>query len=43
MFSIGSLRRFLFVPWSSWWNAWVRDITAKYEGTWLVRSRSERS
>lgn len=33
MFFIGDLRRFLFVPWSSRWNAWVRDITAKYEGT----------
>ena len=26
---IGSVRRFLFVPWDSWWNAFVRDITAK--------------
>ena len=37
MFYVGSLRRFLFVPWTSRWNAWVRDITAKYEGSWLVR------
>jgi len=38
MFYIGSLRRFLFMPFSCKWNAWVRDITAKYEGTWLIRS-----
>jgi len=38
MFFIGSLRRFLFVPWVSRWNAWVRDTTAKFEGTWLIRS-----
>ena len=29
--NIGAVRRFLFVPWNSWWNAFVRDITAKYE------------
>lgn len=29
--NIGNIRRFLFVPWSSRWNAFVRDITAKYE------------
>jgi hypothetical protein len=29
--NIGKIRRFLFVPWSSWWNAWVRDVTAKME------------
>lgn len=39
MFFIGSARRFLFVPWNSWWNAFVRDITAKLEGTWLIRSK----
>ena len=27
--SIGRLRRFLFVPWDSRWNALVRDLTAK--------------
>ena len=38
MFFIGSLRRFLFMPFSCKWNAWVRDVTAKYEGTWLIRN-----
>lgn len=37
MFRIGPLRRVLFVPGSWKWNAWVRDITARLEGTWLVR------
>ncbi len=31
MFFIGSLRRFLFIPWESRWNACVRDITAWFE------------
>jgi hypothetical protein len=31
-FNIGKVRRFFFVPWSSWWNAFVRDFTAKLEG-----------
>lgn len=26
---LGRLRRALFVPWDSKWNAWVCDITAK--------------
>ena len=30
--NIGKIRRFLFVPWSSRWNAFVRDITARLEG-----------
>ncbi len=38
LFFIGDARRFLFVPWVSWWNAWMRDITAKLEGSWLIRS-----
>ena len=38
MFFIGNLRRFLFMPFSCRWNGWVRDITAKYEDTWLIRS-----
>ena len=37
MFFIGDVRRFLFVPWPSRWNAFVRDITAKLEGTQLIR------
>lgn len=37
MFFVGRLRRTLFVPWDSRWNAFVRDITAKLEGTWVVR------
>lgn len=39
MFFIGSVRRFLFMPFSCKWNAWVRDTTAKYEGIWLFRSK----
>jgi hypothetical protein len=38
LFFIGSARRFLFVPWNSWWNAFVRDVTAKMENSWLIRS-----
>jgi hypothetical protein len=40
MFFIGDLRYALFVSWprQSRWNAWVRDITAKLEGSWLIRS-----
>lgn len=37
MFSIGRARCALMVPWSSWWNAFVRDWTAKIEGGWLIR------
>ena len=28
---IGDVRRRLFVPWNSKWNAWVRDFTAWLE------------
>jgi hypothetical protein len=38
MISIGTLRRALLLPWASRWNAWVRDVTARLEGGWLVRS-----
>jgi len=38
MFFIGDIRRFLFMRFDCKWNAWVRDYTAKYEGTWLIRS-----
>ena len=38
MFFIGTVRRFLFVKGTHKWNAWVRDITAKLEGTWFIRS-----
>ena len=38
MIFIGTLRRWLMLPGSWKWNAWVRDITARYEGTWLIRS-----
>ena len=41
MIFIGDLRRFLFVPWTSKWNAFVRDVTANYEGTWIIRSRKK--
>ena len=36
MFFIGTIRRFLFMPFSCTWNSWVRDITAKLEGTFLI-------
>lgn len=48
MFHIGWLRGKLFIYDRSFiglwpkdgckWNAWVRDITARFEGTWLIRS-----
>jgi hypothetical protein len=38
MIYIGKLRSLLLIPGSWKWNAWVRDITAKYEGSWLIRS-----
>lgn len=38
MFFIGDLRRFLFTPYDSRWNSWVRDITASLEGSFLIRS-----
>lgn len=39
MFFIGDIRRFLFTQNPSRWNAWVRDVTAEFEGTWLIRSK----
>jgi hypothetical protein len=39
MIFIGDLRRFLMMPSACKWNAIVRDYTAKYEGTLLIRSR----
>ena len=39
LFFIGNIRRFLFVPWNSWWNGFVRGTTAKLEGSWLIRSK----
>ena len=38
MFFIGTIRRLLFIYGTHKWNAWVRDITARLEGTWLIRS-----
>jgi len=38
MFFIGTLRRSLFIRGTWKWNAIVRDITAKLDGTWLIRS-----
>ena len=38
MVFIGTLRRALFIRGEHKWNAWVRDITARLEGTILVRS-----
>ena len=42
MFFIGSIRRKLMIQGTHKWNAWVRDITAKLEGTWLIRSTREK-
>lgn len=37
MLYIGDVRRALFRPGVHHWNAWVRDVTARLEGGWLVR------
>ena len=37
MFFIGDMRRFFFINGTHKWNGWVRDITAKFEGSWLIR------
>ena len=42
MFFIGTVRRFLMIKGTWKWNAWVRDITAKLEGTWLIRSKQDK-
>lgn len=39
---IGNLRYVLLLPWSSRWNAFIRDITAKHEGSWLICSKGFR-
>lgn len=39
MFFIGDIRRALLISGSWKWNAWVRDYTAKLEGSWLIRSQ----
>ncbi|HDY86923.1 MAG TPA: hypothetical protein ENH82_02270 [bacterium] len=41
MFSIGTVRRFLFIKGTYRWNAWVRDITAWVEIhiPWLIGSK----
>ncbi len=36
---IGDVRRFLFVPWNSPWNGWVRDVTAHFEMKGWLRSQ----
>jgi len=30
-YNVGKVRRFLFIPFSCKWNAWVRDFTAWIE------------
>lgn len=38
MMDIGKVRRFLLMPWSCKWNAWVRDGTASLQRRgWLIR------
>lgn len=39
MFFIGDLRRKLMVTGNHKWNGFVLDITAKFEGTFLIRSK----
>ena len=39
LFFIGDIRRFLLMPFSCKWNAWIRDTTARLEGTCLIRSK----
>jgi hypothetical protein len=39
MIFIGKLRGWLLLNRSCRWNAWVREFTAKLDGTWLVRSQ----
>lgn len=39
MFYIGCVRRALFINRDSKWNAFVRETTAKLEGTFLIRSK----
>jgi hypothetical protein len=38
MIYIGTLRKFLLMPFNCKYNAFIRDITAKYEGSFLIRS-----
>ncbi len=38
LFFIGDFRRFFFVNGTHWWNGFLRDVTAKWEGSWLIRS-----
>ncbi len=39
MFFVGDVRRVLMIRGSHLWNAWVRDVTARLEGSWLIRDR----
>jgi len=39
MIFIGDARRFLFINGTHKWNAWVRDITAKLEGSIFSRKK----
>lgn len=42
MIHIGRARRLLMLALPCRWNAWVRDVTARLEGTWLIRSALKR-
>jgi len=42
LFFIGTVRRYLLLPVTCRWNAWVRDLTASLEGGWLIRSTKTR-
>ncbi len=40
MLFVGDVRRALLIRGSHRWNAWVRDVTARLEGSWLIRSQA---
>ncbi len=38
LFFIGDFRRLFLIKGTHWWNGFLRDITAKWEGSWLIRN-----
>ena len=38
LFFIGDLRRALSIGGTHWWNGFIRDITALFDNSWLIRS-----
>jgi|GEM_PF-5715634 len=39
MLTIAQARKLLLMPFPCRWNAWIRDVTAKIEGGWLIRKQ----